>query len=115
MITNRATIETPRNATQRALPDCRTIFAARSGVRPPVAWVWAGAVKRSARAGRRSDGGRGAGRRCSGSRPGWSVIDSDTADGTLRRDDAGLADGDGQRPERDLRRVERQHAARVDA
>src|SRR5258707_2590389 len=119
MITNRATIETPRTATQRALPDCRTIFAARSGVRPPVAWIWAGAVNRSAFAGTRSDGGRGTGRRCSGERsdpwPGWSVIRSDAADGTLGRDDAGLADGHGQRPEGDLRRVEGQDAPGIDA
>src|SRR5919202_1343186 len=115
-------MEIPRNATHRALPDCRTICADRAGVRPPVACVAYGAAKRSAVTGG-SVGTRRAGSRSSGDRPGrgWgsgvtpespvvspagrapllrgsSLILSDAldaADRALRRDDPGLADGDG--------------------
>src|SRR3990172_7728352 len=95
-----------RKPTHRALADWRTIFAARSGA-SSLGWADSGAENRAA--GAASLGGRRAGRRCSGSRPGWSVIGLlggwsrgraglDAARRALRRDDPGLADGDGQRP-----------------
>src|SRR5512142_1356094 len=112
-MTNSATIDTPRNATQRALPVWRTIWAERAGVRPPVAWIDGAAVKRSAE-GAGVSRSRRAGRRCSGERS-WSLMAgravgrrSYAADRALRRDDAGLADGDRERAEGDLRRVEGQ-------
>ena len=70
-MTNRLTIVTARNPTQRAFADWRTILAARSGVRS-LRWADGGAEKRSAGTG--ADVGTGAGRRSSGGRPGWSVI-----------------------------------------
>ena len=70
-MTNRLTIVTARNPTQRAFADWRTISAARSGVRS-LRRADGGAEKRSAGTG--ADVGTGAGRRSSGGRPGWSVI-----------------------------------------
>src|SRR4051812_21167420 len=120
-MTNRLTMVTARNPTQRAFADWRTILAARSGVRS-FRWAAGGAEKRSAGTG--ADVGTGAGRRSSGGRPGWSVIGlldgagggggSDAAGGRARRLDPPLADGDRQRSERDLAGVDRQHAAGVD-
>src|SRR5689334_1673407 len=102
------------NPTQRALADRRTLYAARSGVRP-LRCADGGAEKRSDVTG--ADVGTGAGRRSSSAslRPGWSVIGLlggrawsggvrvgsrlDAAGGRQRRLDARLADRDGQRAE----------------
>src|SRR5215203_6105176 len=113
---------TARNPAQRAFADWRTILAARSGVRS-FRCADGGAAKRSAGTG--ADDGRGAGRRSSGGRPGWSVIGllggraggwrtgSDAAGGRARRDDPGLPDGDGQRAQRELAGVDREDPVRV--
>src|SRR3954471_1865256 len=128
MTTKRITTATARNSTQRAFDDWRTIPAARCGVSSK-RWVAGGAEKRSTGAG--SDGGRRAGRRSSGPRPGsvigclgdgtprgrgggWTSRGSDAAGGALGRDEPRLAKCDGQRAERDLAGVERQHARAVD-
>src|SRR4051794_4674627 len=117
MTTKRITTATARKPTQRAFDDCRTIPAARCGVSSK-RWLAGGAEKRSTGAG--SDGGRRAGRRSSGPRPGRSVIEflwggtprgrgrgwtsrgSDAACGALRRDEPRLAERDRKRAERDL-------------
>src|SRR5262245_13209227 len=128
---NRLTKTTVRKPTQRAAADWRTIPAERAGVSPAVARTGGGAVKRSAVS---CDGGTVAGSRSSGVVPSSkpfavssgtgagvfgvsSVIEpsSDAAGGGPRRDDAGLADRNRQRAERDLPRVEREHAAAVHA
>src|SRR5829696_8822568 len=120
-MTNSDTIVTAMNPTHRAFADWRTIFAARSGVRS-LRCADGAAVKRSAGAG--ADDGTGAGRRSSGGRPGWSVIGllggaggtrmgSDAAGGRARRLDPGLTDGDRQRSERDLARVDGQRPVAV--
>ena len=70
-MTNSATMVTARKPTHRAFADWRTIRPVRSGVRS-LRWAAGGAEKRSAGTG--ADDGRGAGRRSSGGRPGWSVI-----------------------------------------
>ena len=114
---------TPRKPTQRAFDDWRTTCAARSGV-SSTARTDGGEVNRST--GATSAGGRGTGRRSSGSRPGVSVIgplagrigrgrSSDAAGRRARRDQAGLAERDRQRPERDLAGVDGQDARAVDA
>src|SRR4029079_14789271 len=121
---------TARKPTQRALADWRTTCAARSGLNSSLR-MDGGDVKRST--GARSSGGRTAGSRCSGarssgSRPGVSVIGlleregygsradgSDAAGRGAGRDDAGLADSDGQWAERDLAGVDMEHAASVHA
>src|SRR5215203_1264712 len=114
---------TARNPAQRAFADWRTILAARSGVRS-FRCADGGAAKRSAGTG--ADDGRGAGRRSSGGRPGWSVIGllggqaggrrtgSDAAGGRAWRDDPGLPDGDGQRAQRELAGVDGEDPVGVD-
>src|SRR6266540_4534109 len=113
MITKSTTTSVARKPTQRALSDCRTMLAARSGVSSN-ACALAGAEKRGAGAGWAS--GRRAGSRCSGGVSGWSVIAmllgqrkrarSDAPGRRLGRDEAGLAERDRQRTERDLARIE---------
>src|SRR4051812_10060523 len=119
---NRITMTTPRKPTQRAFDDWRTTCAARSGV-SSTARTDGGDVNRST--GATSAGGRGTGRRSSGSRPGVSLTgllgrrigrggSSDAARRRTRRDQAGLAEGDGQRPEGDLAGIDGQYAGAVD-
>src|SRR5688572_30279642 len=120
------TITVARKPTHRAFDDCLTTWAARSGVSSNLRRA-GGAVKRSTGAG--VTGGRVAGRRCSGSSlsgssPGVSVIGllepfgrssaSDATGRRSRRDDARLAQGDGERPEGDLARVDGQDTLTID-
>src|SRR6476659_5980470 len=119
---NRITTTTVRKPTQRAFEDWRTTWAARSGLSSTLR-VAGGDENRSTGAG--SVGGRGTGSRCSGSPSGVSVIgplggrngtigSSDAARRCARRDEARLAEGDRQRAERDLARVDRERAGGVD-
>src|SRR3954464_12829631 len=117
---NSETTTTARKPTQRAFDDDRTTWAARSGV-SATDRVDGGEVKRSTGAG--SAGGRGTGRRCSGSRPGVSLIALPEAVGDERASDASgrgawrdqprLTEGDGQWTEGDLAGVDRQDARPV--
>src|SRR6476646_5599797 len=114
MVMNRITTTTARKPTQRAFDDCRTTCAARSGD-SSTERVEGGDVKRSTGAG--STGGRGTGRRCSGSSSeplsGVSVIGpgpSDAPGRRARRDEPGLTERDGEWPEGDLAGVDGQHA-----
>src|SRR5262245_33759776 len=123
----RMTTTTARKPTQRAFDDWRTTCAARSGGKSTFR-IAGGEVNRSTGAG--SAGSRGTGRRCSGSpsggRSGVSLIgllgasrgrDGSTSDAPGRRawrDQARLAEGDGQWAERDLAGVDRKHAGPVD-
>src|SRR5438046_7751493 len=114
---NSETTTTARKPTQRAFEDDRTTCAARSGV-SSTDRVDGGEVKRSTGAG--STGGRGTGRRCSGSSPGVSLIallggaigsrPSDAPGRRPGRDEPGLTERHGQRPEGDLAGVDGQHA-----
>src|SRR6478752_910034 len=119
---NRMTTTTVRKPTQRAFDDCRTTWAARSGLSSTLR-VAGGDENRSTGAG--SAGGRGTGSRCSGSPSGVSVIgplggqdgtnrSSDAPRRRARRDEARLAEGDRERPERDLAGIDGQGAGRVD-
>src|SRR6187401_3014645 len=119
---NRITTTTPRKPTQRAFDDWRTTWAARSGV-SSTARTDGGDENRST--GATSAGGRGTGSLSSGSRPGVSLTEplgvrigggrsSDAARRGARRDQTGLAEGDGQRAERDLAGVDGQNAGAVD-
>src|SRR6188474_1018470 len=123
MAMNRMTITTPRKPTHRAFDDWRTTCAARSGV-SSTARTDGGAVNRST--GATSAGGRGTGSRSSGSFSGVSVTgplvgrigrgrSSDAPGRSAGRDQAGLAESDGQRPERDLAGVDGQDSRAVDA
>src|SRR3954471_8162774 len=117
---NRLVIVTARKPIHRAFADWRTIRPDRSGVRS-LRCADGAAVKRSAGTG--ADAGRGAGRRswASSRGPGWSVIVllgravSDAPGGGARRDDAGLADGDRERAQRDLAGVDDEGAVVLDA
>src|SRR6478672_9629005 len=101
---NSTTTTTARKPTQRAFDDDRTTCAARSGV-SSTARVEGGPLKRST--GATSAGALGTGRRCSGSRPGVSLIalldradggrSSDAAGRGSWRDEPGLAERDRQR------------------
>src|SRR4249919_1054258 len=120
MVMNRITTTTARKPTQRAFDDWRTTCAARSGD-SSTERVEGGDVKRSTGAG--STGGRGTGRRCSGSSsepepfsgvsvigPGPSVATSDASRRRARRDEPGLAESDRQWSEGDLAGVDGQDA-----
>src|SRR6478609_8880290 len=125
---NRITTTTPRKPTQRALDDWRTTWAALSGV-SSTARTDGADVNRST--GATSAGGRGTGSRSSGSspsgsRPGVSLTESldggigsgrssDAARRSAWRDQAGLAEGDGERSERDLAGIDGQHTRAVDS
>src|SRR6186713_2038905 len=123
---NRITTTTPRKPTQRAFEDWRTTWAARSGV-SSTARTDGAAVNRSTgatSAGGRGTGSRSAGSSPSGSRPDVSLTEalvggiggrsSDAARRGAWRDQAGLAERDGQRSEGDLAGVDGQHAGAVD-
>src|SRR3954447_2872253 len=121
---NRMTTTTARKPTQRAFDDWRTTWAARSGD-SSTERVAGGEVKRST--GAVSTGGRGTGRRCSGSssepepfsgvsviEPGPSGATSDASRRRTRRDESRLAERDRQWSEGYLAGVDCQHAGRVD-
>src|SRR3954451_12508087 len=121
---NRITTTTARKPTHRAFEDWRTTCAARSGD-SSTDRVAGGDVKRST--GAVSTGGRGTGRRCSGSssepepfsgvsviEPGPSDASSDATRRRPRRDESRLAESDGERSERDLAGVDGQNAGGVD-
>src|SRR6478672_1182470 len=117
---NSTTTTTARKPTHRAFEDERTTCAARSGV-SSTERTGGGEVNRST--GATSAGGRGTGSRCPGSSPGGSSgvsliglpggrsvrIDASDAPGRRpRRDEARLAERDGQRAEGDLAGVDGQ-------
>src|ERR1035437_749137 len=119
-MTNTTTNSTARKPTQRAFELWRTIDAARSGVRASW-WADGGAENRSTGAGVLS--GRVAGSRSSGPGPDGSLMHlleggdrprSQTTGRRRWRDQAGLAERDGRRPEGDLEGVDRHRAAAVD-